>query len=138
MLSEEEKVRVRHHMGMPLLRMAPTMVGGVPLPTEMLTRLELAMDLIHPAAEPHVRGLITACDRKEQQIMDVDVRLQVAKAEGIEMRSDEADQRRREYMYWVGLLQDALGVPRNPFSEREQFKPSRAMTNVGLIGVIRS
>jgi len=123
---------------MPLLQMAPTMVGGVPMPTEILSRLELAFGLIMPAAEPQIRHLLGACDRKEQEIMDVDVRLQVNKVDGIEMRSDEPDQRRREYMYWVGLLCDALAVPRNPFSERENFKPSRTMTNVGMIGVMRS
>lgn len=125
-------------MGMPLLRMSPTSAGGVPLPTEMLVKVDLAMELIVPAAEPHVRWLISACDAKEQQIFHIDVRLQASKVEGIEMRADEGDQRRREYMYWVGLLCDALGVPRNPFSEREQFKPSRTMTNIGNIGIRRS
>jgi hypothetical protein len=136
-LSDAEKMRIRHHFGMPLLSMNPTISAGVPLPTPLLTRLELAMTLVLQDAEPIIRSTLQKCDDSEQAVFEAQDRLVAEKVDGITLRADELSAREVAYMRWVGRLEDHLGVCINPFSERATFKPSHQGTNVGNIRVSR-
>jgi hypothetical protein len=130
-------MRIRHHFGMPLLAMNPTISAGVPLPTPLLTRLELAMDLVLTDAEPIIRADLQRCDESENELRGAQVRLAASKVSDIDLRPDELTQREIAYMRWVGRLEDDLGVCINPFSDRAAFRPSASVNNVGNIRVTR-
>jgi len=133
-LSEDEKVRVRYHLGYPMLSANPSLSLGVPIDTPLMTLLQRAFDIILPQAEPMIRRLIVICDQKDLEVSEASDRLSVAKAEGVEMRVDETDAREREYMRWVARLSDALHAPIYPFSERFQAMPSKR-GHTGMIPV---
>lgn len=134
MLSEDVKVRIKYHLGYPLIASAPGMSAGVLLATPHLTLLIWSMDHINTQAESMVLELVARCDSLDQQIVDAPIRMQASRVDGVELRADETDALEREYMRQVARLSDVLQAPIFPFSERFQSMPSRSRgPNVGNI-----
>jgi hypothetical protein len=135
-LSTEEKIRISYHLGYPLLGQANSLAAGVPMPTDFHTLLQQAFRILLPDAEPIIRTLLARCDQKERAIDGATARMEAAEVGDIKLRDDETDALRREYMFWVGQMSDALQAPIAPFSQRNLWKPRQSGPNVGMIGVV--
>jgi len=118
MLTDQDKIRARHHAGYLNVQQATTFVLGVPAGVQTSFVIEGALDKLIPAAEPFFRSLLDRLDLIEQQIVDNTENLAVNKVDEIELRPDEFRELMRRYFHWQGSMCNLLGVPPNPFDQR--------------------
>lgn len=118
--TEDEKVKIRAHLGYLGVAQSQTFVLGIPaaMPTQFM--VEGAMDRVLASAEAHARKLIKILDTIEVQMVEDLELLAVNKIGTIELRDREMMQLRREYRHWQGALGNLLGVPPNPYDQRFQ------------------
>ena len=133
MLSPAERVRVKYHLGYPLLSAVPALNAGIPVSTPMLSIVDLAMNSLLPDGEPMVREQIARCDQLDQAIIDAQIRMQVSKVDGVEMREHETDLLDVEYARQAARPSDILHAPFYPFSTRY-----RSMQQLGLGGRVQT
>lgn len=118
MLTDDEKIRARMHMGYLNVQQASTFVLGVPAGVQTQFVIEGALQKVIPAAEPLLRTLLTRLDAVDEQIVENMENLAVNKVDEIELREDEFKQLIIRYRHWQGALANLLGVPPNPFDQR--------------------
>lgn len=117
-LTEEEKARVRYHLG--YLDVAPvvSIQLGFPRASQPMFLVEAAMENILETAIGIVRRHVAELDGIEDQISDARRRMKAEKLGEITLRADETDALEREYARWARRLADILGVPLNIYAER--------------------
>lgn len=118
MISEDDKVRARMHMGYLNVQSASTFVLGVPAAIQTQFMIEGAWDRILPGAESRFRRILDRLDKIEEQIEDDTENLAADKVDEIELRKDEFDELIKRYKHWQGSLGNMLGVLPNPFDQR--------------------
>lgn len=116
-LTEEEKVRVRSHLGYLNVADVQTFVLGTPASVETQFIIEGAMNKVLEAALPYVRNVLGECEGILTQLRDNRENLAVKKLGDIELNDREFEQLRQRYDFWKGKLADAFGVYENPFSK---------------------
>ena len=116
--SEEEKVRIRHHLGYLNVAQAQTFSLGTPAGVETQFLVEGAMNKVLPAAESMARQMIANCDAVEAQLTENQDLLAVKKVDEIDVREDEMEQLLKRYHYWRNGLANILGIYPNPFDKR--------------------
>lgn len=125
MLSEDEKERVRYHLGY----MATTFGGqqaaagiqfGVPRPAQTVFLLEEAITILltNPAAIARVQRLLNILDGMEKKMEAAACTLVAERVGELKLRDDHPDLLEREYVRWAKRLADVLGVPLYPYSDR--------------------
>ncbi len=134
-LNDEEKVKVRHHLGYLNVQAGQTFVLGVPAAVETQFMIEGAMDRILPAALVEVRRHIQILDTIEGQMVQNLELLQVTKLGEMEINSTgenrEQVQLREQYNWWQTSLANLFGVIPNPFDKR---RLQRSGPNVRVCG----
>ena len=119
MLTPEERVSVKHHLGYPNATSIETFVLGVPAAMESLFMLEGAMNAVDPAAEGRLRKTLMRLERVDDQIEDNQDALLLSKADEVEFRENELELLVMRYQRWQGELCNLLGIPGpNPFDAR--------------------
>lgn len=117
-LTEQEKVRVRHHTGYLNVAEAYTFVLGSPSSVETQFIIEGAMDRVKESALPLLRDLIRRLDLLEDQMVEASDLLDVSSLGEITIDPNLRRKRIAEYDYQCGGLCNLLGVTRNPFDKR--------------------
>ena len=117
-LTDEEKVRVRRHMGYLNVTAASTFALGVPAAMQTQFIIEGAMNRLLPEAYDEVRRLLSILDGVEQQIVEDQELLAVSKVDEIDIRPDEFKQLIKQYLWWQSSLANMFGVTPNPFDMR--------------------
>ncbi len=125
-LTDDEKVRIRSHLGYMNMAETYSLIFGSPAATQPQFWLEGAFRRVLPAALSHIRVLLARCDAIEQQMFDNTENHAVDRLGDIDINKDEFDQLEDQYERWTGKLANALGVLKNPWS-----KSSRGL-NVGV------
>ena len=115
-LTEEEKNRIRYHLGIPLTNPVASIQLGFPASSQQAFLAEHAMELIPESAISVIRMLIAKCDASDAGVFESQDRLVAKAVDEVDLNPDEAVLRRREYRYWVQRLADNLGVPLNAFA----------------------
>lgn len=130
-LTDEEKERVRYHLGYLNVQMAGSIQYGLPRPIQTLFILELAMDnlidnggQVTSFAVNRVRRILTVLDNIEAKLVDAQDRLAAEKLGELKIRLGEPDLLEGEYNRWARRLANQLGVPLYGYADR--FKNSRA------------
>jgi hypothetical protein len=116
--SEQEKVRIRHHLGYLNVGQAYTFVAGAPAGVETQFLIEGAMQRVLPEAETLARELLARCDSVEGQMMDNQDLLAVEQVDELKIRQDEFQALLKRYHYHRNALANVLGVYPNPFDKR--------------------
>lgn len=116
--AEEEKVRIRHHLGYLNVGAAQTFVLGTPAAVETQFLIEGAMNRVLPAAESMVRNLVARCDLVEQQVIENQELLAVTAVGEISVQEREFEKLMQRYQYHRNALANALGIYANPFDKR--------------------
>ena len=136
-LSEEERERIRYHLGYMATSGAASVQFGIPRPMQTIFLLEQAFGLLqNPYALNRVRRVLDRLDRIEEALESPGVELLYAKKLGeLELRDSQAgvtstDLIEREYVRWAKRLADILGVPLYPYSDR--FKNRGPAGNVAV------
>ena len=117
-LIEEEKVKVRHHLGFLNVAEAYTFVLGTPAAVETQFLVEGAMNRVLESALTLVRKHLQVLDGIEQQKIDDLELLAVTKVGEIEIRADEQQALEQQYERWQASLANCLGIYPNPWDKR--------------------
>jgi len=110
-LTDEERQRVRYHLGYPSVQPAASISFGLPRPQQTLFLVESAMNLLMPVAENEVRRIIGVMDGVECRLIDAQDRLAAKQIDQLTLRENEPGQLELEYQRWGFRLADTLGVP---------------------------
>jgi hypothetical protein len=116
--TQEEKVRIRHHMGYLNVDAVQTFVLGSPAGVETQFIIEGAMNRVLPEALSLVRNMLAKCDSVEAQMLDNQELLAVMAVGEISVRQDEFQALQHRYHYWRNGLANALGCYTNSFDKR--------------------
>lgn len=118
-LTNQEKVKIRHHMGYLNVSSAQTFVFGIPAAVQTQFSIEGAMNFVLLEAEPEVRRHLRILDAiEEQNVNDLEL-LAVMEVGEIKVNPQELKVLfRQEYRKWQGSLGNLLGVTPNPFDQR--------------------
>ncbi len=121
-LTEQERSRIRYHLGFPNVGYTTVLALGFPAAGHPAFLLEGAMNAILPAAEPNCRDVIRQCDCIEQQMKDARSRMKARVVGEIILRStEEIGDLEEQYRYWTDALVDIFGVNKNPYSKKHQY-----------------
>lgn len=118
MLTLEEKVKIRHHLGYLNVSAVQTFALGAPAAVETQFVIEGAMNRVLPEAETEVRRHLAVLDKIESQQIDDMELLLVDKIDEISIRQTEQKELREQYVYWARSLANMFGVYPNPFDKR--------------------
>ena len=116
--TQEEKVRIRHHMGYLNVDAVQTFVLGSPAGVETQFIIEGAMNRVLPEALNLARNILAKCGFVESQILDNQELLAVTAVGEISVRQDEFQALQHRYHYWRNGLANVLGCYPNPFDKR--------------------
>jgi len=117
-LTEQEKVRIRHHTGYLNVAEAYTFVLGTPSSVETQFIIEGAMTRVLESALPLLRDIVRRLDCIEDQMAEASELLDVSSMGEITIDPKLRQKRIAEYDYQCSALCNLLGVQRNPFDKR--------------------
>lgn len=118
-LTDDEKVRIRHHLGYLNVDAASTFVIGIPAGVETQFMIEGAFSRLLPAAIPQVRKLLRYCECTEEQRFTSQPNAVVKQVDGITMGgTEEQEMLSKSYDQWRAALANMFGVVPNPFDHR--------------------
>lgn len=121
LLTEEERTRVRYHLGYLGVQSAAAAQFGMIRPIQTLFLVESAMDKLateHDLAR--VRRILFTLDSIEEKMQNALCSLVAEQVGTVKLREDLPDRLEREYHRWAARLADIFGVPLYQFSERVQ------------------
>jgi hypothetical protein len=118
MISEQDKVRARDHLGYIGVGSVWTFSLGVPAALQTQFMVEGAFGKILPQHEAKFVQLLDRMDKIEQQIEDDTENVAADAIDEIKLRSDEFEQLLIRYKYWQAKLANLLGIVPNPFDQR--------------------
>lgn len=132
-LSENDRARVRHHLGYLNVEPSGAIALGFPAAQQPQFLVERAMDRVIPAAISRILCTLDTLDKIEGAMAASICRLSAQQLGELKIRNSneeptEGDLLEREYRRWAMRLADDLGAPLNPFSER--FRAGSASTNL--------
>jgi len=117
-LTDEEKVKARHHLGYLQVQQSSTFVLGIPAAVQTQFMIENAFDKILLSAEPEFRRHLTILDRLENQMIDDLELLAVDQVDEIKVRATEQKELWQQYDRWRHSLANILGIIPNPYDQR--------------------
>lgn len=118
MLTLEEKVKIRHHLGYLNVAASQTFVLGSPAAIETQFIIEGAMNRVLPEAESEVRRHLAILDKLEEQSIQDQELLAVDRVDEILVRKTEMKEITEQYQYWRLSLGNLLGCYPNQFDKR--------------------
>lgn len=117
-LTDEEKGRIRYHLGYGNVTAVSTIALGIPARTQPSFLVDGAMNLIPASQVQIIRRLVGILDGIEGKKLEGLERLAASQVGEITMNKDEQRMLDREYVTWAKRLADTLLVPLNPYSDR--------------------
>jgi len=122
-LTNDEKSRVRRHLGFPETNSTSAYAFGIPITLQGVFLVDNAMEVLNESGAARVRELLAILDGLEGKILKAVCTLQVESVGDIKMRGAQqgmtsTDLIEREYRRWASRLADCLGVPFYPYSNR--------------------
>ena len=124
-LSDQDKERIRYHLGYLEVSSAPSIQLGIPRPIQTLFLVEDAMQLLgNVFAIKRVQCILDTLDGLEGQLRAAVPSLAADKLGQLQLHPLRArgqlftDSIEREYVRWANRLADILGVPKYPYSAR--------------------
>lgn len=118
--SEQERGRIRTHLGYPDAEGTPALIGGSRGFNQTSYLVDRAIDALNETGKPFVMQCVAQCDRLEAEMMDM-AGVVVASQLGT-MRIDDKGFEKLigQYDVWVAKLGAALGgIGRNPADPRK-------------------
>lgn len=127
MLTDEEKTKIRHHMGYLNVAETQTFVLGIPAGVQTQFMIEGAFGKILPHAENLVRTLLCRLDEIEAQVYGGSDLADVMKTGSIEVNPDRLKELGKYYRLAQQGLANLMGVPPNPFDMRDWVRAGGGM-----------
>lgn len=119
MLTDDEKGRIRHHLGYGETNAVTTFsVGGVAQPFEATWIIEAQMNKVRPEAEPRVRKFLDQLDAYEDNMDSAMTNVEAVKVGSIEINLNVLRDMEMFYLRVRGSLATLLQVQANPYDRR--------------------
>lgn len=115
-LSDADKDRVRYHLEYPMLTSAVSTVASVVMHSDIRLVLENQMDNVSPTITTYVQKCLNILDKIETQMEDAFERMQVLKADVVQINNNEESDLMAQYQHWRNRLCNLLAVTVNPFA----------------------
>lgn len=116
--TEDEKVKIRHHLGYLNVEAAQTFQLGIPAATQTQFIVEGAMNRILAEAEPLARKHLERLDAIEEQIMCNIDNVELLKADEVEFNPKAFNRLLDRYRFFQSALANTLGCYPNPYDQR--------------------
>lgn len=116
--TDDEKVRIRHHLGYLNVAASQTFVLGTPAAVQTQFQIEGAMNKVLPEAEGKARQILQFLETIEQQMISDLELLAVDQVDEITIRKTEQPELKREYQFHRQGLANLLGIYPNPYDKR--------------------
>lgn len=135
-LEPAEQVRIRAHLGYPMVTEVASLMGGTPrmMETRFLVENQIA-SIPDGAALDRVRMFLGRLDQLEADIFAARKRLKVTRMGSTELRSDEIFQLRQEYYLHAKDLADQISAPIYPYAEKFKGFTSRHSLSRPVAGI---
>ncbi len=114
MLTDQEKVMVRYHLGYANVEFVYTFVMGIGQSVPYTNLIEGAFDKILPGIEAKVRQILDRLEQTECTMFENQDYLTIDKIAGIDVRRDAQLQFRNAYQYWQLALAGIFSCIPNP------------------------
>lgn len=131
-LTNDEKQRVRYHLGYPALTDAASVAFGVPTMNQTNFLVQSAMDRLLESSLEQVRKICAIMDGIDERLIEAQERLAATQLEELHLRDDEPDLLDKEYRRWGYRLSDILGSPVYPFSQRYRTTAGNTVTSIPI------
>ena len=119
MLTEQEKMSARRHMGYGGVQQASSFALGIPAGVQTAFMIEGSLNRLMPEAEPVFRDIIARLDGIEAQIAEDQGNIAVTKLGSLEINLEEFKQLiTQQYVHWQGALANLLQCVPNPYDFR--------------------
>lgn len=128
-ITEEERVRIRAHLGYMNVSEASTFVLGTPAGVETAYLVEPAINRVLLSAVPRLRKILLALDSILDEMLDNVPTLIAGKVGSIDIDDHAMKKMQGQYVHWQGELANMLGITVNPWDKR----PLGTATNVPVI-----
>jgi hypothetical protein len=134
--TDEERVKIRHHLGYLNVQETSTFVLGVPAALQTTFMIEGAFDKILPAAENLARTLVCRLDAVEDQVFGGTDLADVEETGGVKVNRKRLSELASYYQIAQKELANLFGVVPNPFDLRLEGWLGSGMggINVGVRG----
>ena len=120
-LNNDDKAKIRYHLGYLASGFAASMQFGLPRPYQTVFMLETAMQLlVEPHAINRVRRILQHLESVEEAMMCAITQMGVSSIGNVRLHDKHTDRLEREYQRWTDRLADIFGVPKYTFSTRTQ------------------
>lgn len=127
MLTNEEKARIRHHMGYLNVQAAATFQLGVPAALQTTFMIEQAFTKILPEAENMVKVFLCRLDDVEKQVFGNLDFAEIESTANIKVDPKRLAKLAQTYKIAQEGLANLLGVPPNPFDMRSWLQGAGGM-----------
>jgi len=117
-LTNEEKARVRYHLGYLGVSPSSSISLGIPRLQDTSFLIEMSMDHVLPDHLSKIRQIISYMDEIEKKEFDALNRLKASSLGSLILRPDEIEALGKAYVSWGKRLGDILGVEPYRFSNR--------------------
>lgn len=118
-ITEDEKVRGRHHMGYPNVDQVATFGLGIPAAFQTQFMIETGFNRVLPQAENKFRELLNTLDCIECEVMGGIDLASIDSVEDIKISEKRLPKLAQYYKIAQEALGNMLGVPPNPYDQRE-------------------
>lgn len=119
-LTNEEKARIRYHLGYPQTDPVTSIQLGLPRASQTAYVVEGQMDRIPDHAIAIIRNIVAILDGIDARLIDALDRLAAKSTSDLDLNPEECDKLRKEYAAWALTLADNLGAPINRFASKFQ------------------
>ncbi len=126
-LSDEDKVKIRHHMGYLNVQATSTFVLGVPAGVQTQFMIEGAWDKVLPQAENLLRVFLCRCDEIEAKVYGGTDLADVETTGNITVNRKRLSELGQYYRIAQQGMANLLGVPPNPFDMRDWVRAGGGM-----------
>lgn len=128
MLTEDEKVRIRHAMGYLNVQASSTFVLGIPAAVQTQFMIEGAWDKVLPQAEQLLRALLCRCEEVESEVFGGIDLAQLTAISEIQVNPKRLTELAKHYRIAQEGIANLLGVSPNPFDMRSWLRMGGGMS----------
>ena len=115
--SQEEKTRIKYHLGYPVLQLASSVSLGVPAASQTLFMVDSSLEHAPASVAGIVRMLVGRLDAIDARLTEVLGQVRVSQVDSIRLNPTAGDDLERERTRWVNRLANVLGVVVNPYAQ---------------------
>lgn len=127
MLTNEEKARIRHHLGYLNVQAAATFQLGVPAALQTTFMIELAFTKVLPEAENMLKVFLCRLDDVEKQVFGNLDLAEIESTGAVKVDPKRLSKLAQTYKIAQEGMANLLGVPPNPFDMRSWLQGSGGM-----------